>query len=1227
MVLNYEPNGTPSIAVPRPLPPLMECLVVSMRIQVDDSPHNAVYAFIDRLLPAPDRKEAQDGEIHGQVLWRLSTYRHETCKVCAHIALEEAIVGRCDALLAERGISADSSAEVVYESSEEVFLPWAVMDVSAQLAVLVEYAGGIPGRAPVIRVQLWASLKGDFLGDELRLHTSPIEARYLLDKPGIPIDDVAWWKSKARADDLWPALFALLHIVDGAMGEFGDPVPAAMAFTTEKTAADRVEGALSTARAYFYAQEIVAALRVDAALQLSLQGSAGEGAGKSDFFLHRDSPLVEGVEGVDEGEAEVRRFDDNLRAGEWELAIDLRAPSLSMQASGALAYVAQVPGACEHGRMGLWFPHKMPREYTQACAIFFRDARLSTTDTVLINMTLALDTSILFPTVLAWEDFSTGPPKCPAEEVEGYVPMLTSPAMALLTEPLVSPLDGRISETASIFGTIPEEGVDHLPLDAPSKPKGMMRHWPFINEKGFRRKSVCTLLGVDPVLPTIVFGITKYGAQPNVPGVNTRNIWHSTLSITEHINRPRAPKDYHYIIANSKTRGANDPAAFACRMKSGECVGLSSSAFNSFEKEYAEIKVRREIFARQLALDAKIENSQMVMKTREKALKAEMQRELQRAIEKKLRKATKSEKGWVRRFNGSVLLELQGNWERRRDERSGTIFFRKIVPTNTDSRQQQPGEKFMQTCQWEVPPTWDGDPLAIPDDEYGPEDSLDPGDNLSLRSNSVNTLAMASSVTGPFDQPPESWHPALEASGPEAKYHRTPGMVPQFARRAPGKDSIDTAAAEKSLVDEDEADREARAAAQLEHMAEQLLSSDDLMRIIARRLGLPEEQIIPKNELMADATLPPLAVAKRTAAATGREGDAEMPGAPRDAWVEHTHEPEFDSDDDLWSDDEQEAGDYDEDNAGDMPQDHTDANALHRKRFKELKGEDVSVPSQVPFLNLKGAAVLEQGDLSDIGAGWRRLPRPEVPSKFFHKCTQTKTIGPDRNSCNTSNVPIFLSPISPVDACHYVPMIFTTEIESIFVPDCKRDMERAIATMERNIKREVDLSKNVPTDDLLLFGAAAETTANDKYIAKQYKEDQQAFVDPKEKGMRKALLAAKSNNIAQMEDALEEEVPINTADQFGNTLLILAAQQGSKRMAKFLLRRGANINMQNLKGNTALHFCYAYNFPDLGEYLKKKGADDSIINCDDMTCYEGLNKEALGEPGDNDNDEDEEDLY
>ena len=93
----------------------------------------------------------------------------------------------------------------------------------------------------------------------------------------------------------------------------------------------------------------------------------------------------------------------------------------------------------------------------------------------------------------------------------------------------------------------------------------------------------------------------------------------------------------------------------------------------------------------------------------------------------------------------------------------------------------------------------------------------------------------------------------------------------------------------------------------------------------------------------------------------------------------------------------------------------------------------------------------------------------------------TQTLGPDKDSSNTFNTPVFLVPISPVDACQYVPENFSSNIESIFVPDAKKDMERAMATVERNIKREEELSKNVATDDLLLFGAATEMTTAGKF--------------------------------------------------------------------------------------------------------------------------------------------------
>ena len=51
-------------------------------------------------------------------------------------------------------------------------------------------------------------------------------------------------------------------------------------------------------------------------------------------------------------------------------------------------------------------------------------------------------------------------------------------------------------------------------------------------------------------------------------------------------------------------------------------------------------------------------------------------------------------------------------------------------------------------------------------------------------------------------------------------------------------------------------------------------------------------------------------------------------------------------------------------------------------------------------------------------------------------------------------------------------------------------------------------------------------------------------------------------------------VPVDIRDEVGNTMLIVACQNGNKRVIKTVLRNGANINIKNYKGNTPLHYCY-----------------------------------------------------
>jgi ankyrin repeat protein len=56
--------------------------------------------------------------------------------------------------------------------------------------------------------------------------------------------------------------------------------------------------------------------------------------------------------------------------------------------------------------------------------------------------------------------------------------------------------------------------------------------------------------------------------------------------------------------------------------------------------------------------------------------------------------------------------------------------------------------------------------------------------------------------------------------------------------------------------------------------------------------------------------------------------------------------------------------------------------------------------------------------------------------------------------------------------------------------------------------------------------------------------------------------------------SLSRGVPVDIRDDVGNTMLIVACQNGNKRVIKAVLRNGANVNIKNYKGNTPLHYCY-----------------------------------------------------
>lgn len=100
---------------------------------------------------------------------------------------------------------------------------------------------------------------------------------------------------------------------------------------------------------------------------------------------------------------------------------------------------------------------------------------------------------------------------------------------------------------------------------------------------------------------------------------------------------------------------------------------------------------------------------------------------------------------------------------------------------------------------------------------------------------------------------------------------------------------------------------------------------------------------------------------------------------------------------------------------------------------------------------------------------------------------------------------------------------------------------------------------------------------------------------------------ARHNRVADLTALLDRGVPVDIADAHGNTILIVACQNGLKRVAKLALRRGCDIDARNSRGNTALHFCYAYGYGEgLGAYLVSKGADPAARNDAGFLPHEGI---------------------
>jgi hypothetical protein len=226
-----------------------------------------------------------------------------------------------------------------------------------------------------------------------------------------------------------------------------------------------------------------------------------------------------------------------------------------------------------------------------------------------------------------------------------------------------------------------------------------------------------------------------------------------------------------------------------------------------------------------------------------------------------MRKASKTERGWRRRFEFSVAVARQGDWEQRLDQRANIYFFHHLPRSADDYRDVE--EVLSETCQWEVPVTWSGDVLLTTDQKNLLKDTLDPSLNLESQANQDSA----------FSQPSEIWLPHTEnVKSSHLSDDRTPGAQASGVIRSgqtKGGSRLGTGTVGgSSLVgfsssfmtktgpkDQMKPSQSMSTAGGAGTMAEDLLLNDDIVYALARRLGLSTDKIVPVSQLPSVFTM------------------------------------------------------------------------------------------------------------------------------------------------------------------------------------------------------------------------------------------------------------------------------------------------------------------------------------------------------------------------------------
>lgn len=98
--------------------------------------------------------------------------------------------------------------------------------------------------------------------------------------------------------------------------------------------------------------------------------------------------------------------------------------------------------------------------------------------------------------------------------------------------------------------------------------------------------------------------------------------------------------------------------------------------------------------------------------------------------------------------------------------------------------------------------------------------------------------------------------------------------------------------------------------------------------------------------------------------------------------------------------------------------------------------------------------------------------------------------------------------------------------------------------------------------------------------------------------------ASYNGDMEYITSLIERGADINSQNEYGQTPLWVAFNQGRISCARFLLKLGANPNTKDCYGDTLLHRFCQLKFPEYVKILLENGADPSILDRNDQTAKE-----------------------